>query len=127
MFGQVPSEETVYLTNNENEFDDVSNEEEIPRVVETHVFQYTNEYIKLLNEKGKHFIEQNVVLYPQLKDFPNQLFVTSRNEENVNLKLKDLLEEDNKKVSDEGFYSNQKSSFKHNKKEKTSVQGQERN
>lgn len=60
-----------------------------------------------MNEKGKHYLEQNVVLYPQFKDFPNQVFVTSGNGENVNSKLMVLLEEDNMKVTDERFYSNQ--------------------
>lgn len=47
------------------------------------------------------------MLYPQFLDFPNQVFVTSGNGENLNMKLKDLLDKDNKKVYDDGFYSNQ--------------------
>ena len=60
------------ITNNESEFVDVSSGEEIPRVFEAQIYEYT----KVLIEKGKHFIEQNVVLYLYVKDFPNQVFVT---------------------------------------------------
>lgn len=60
-----------------------------------------------MTEKGKNFLEQNVVFYPQFKDFPNQNFVTPGNGEIVNSKMEDLLEEHYKKVTNDGFYSNQ--------------------
>lgn len=81
------------------------------------------------------------MLYLHFKDFPTQIFVITGNGDNVISKLNDLFKEDNLKVTNDGFYSNQnimaydlnqmsktfqrqksqKSNFKTNMNENTSV------
>lgn len=56
--------------------------------------------------------EENIFLNKFLYDIHNSkifqiLFVTSGNDENVNSKLNDFFKEDNLKLSDEGFYTNE--------------------
>lgn len=69
------------ITKNESDFDKDSDDEALPRGVKAHVFEDSHEYRKALEEKWKHYLEQNVVLYPKFKDFPNQIFVTKWNGE----------------------------------------------
>lgn len=93
--------------------DDVSNEKPIPRVVVDQVFKDSKEYMKVLKDKGSHFLEPNAVVYPRFKDFedivyPNQVFVTKGNGDTVALELNKLVNEDNVNVTDEGFYSNKR-------------------
>lgn len=58
----------------ENEFDNDSEDEVSKCVIEDCVFGDSKEYNKVLNEKGKHYLEPNVVSYPKFKYFPNQIF-----------------------------------------------------
>ena len=78
------------------------------------VFGDTGKFDKVLPEKGAHYLETNIVVYPNFKCiddviFPNQVFVTIGNVENVKQEFKKLVEEDNKKTIEEGFFSNQSS------------------
>ena len=43
------------ITNNESNSDDDSFEKEIPQVVQAQVFENTEEFTKILKEKGKYF------------------------------------------------------------------------
>ncbi|XP_052622499.1 uncharacterized protein LOC128127833 [Lactuca sativa] len=89
-----------------------SKEVEIPRVVVDQVYMDSQEFEQILSEEGAHYLETNIVVYPIFKCtddivFPNQIFVTTGNVENIKPEFKILVEEDNKKTSDEGFFSNQ--------------------
>lgn len=46
------------------------------------------------------------MLYPQFQDFPNQVFITKRNGNNVDPKLNGLLKRGDLKVTNVGSYSN---------------------
>ncbi|XP_023752546.1 uncharacterized protein LOC111900907 [Lactuca sativa] len=71
-----------------------SKDEEIPRIVVDQVYGYTQKYEKVLKE------QDDVV-------FPNQVFITTGNVENVKPEFKKLVEQDNLKTSDEAFFANQ--------------------
>ena len=65
----------------------------------------------MIKDKGKNYLESNVVVYSSFKDweevvFSNQVLVTKGNVDNVALNLNKLVKEDNKGVMKEGFYSN---------------------
>ena len=65
-----------------------------------------------MKEKGSHYLEPNFVVCPTFKCthnviFPNQVFVTKGNGESVKPEINKLVEEDNKKASKDGFFSNQ--------------------
>ncbi|XP_023733619.1 uncharacterized protein LOC111881461 [Lactuca sativa] len=67
---------------------------------------------KKKSSKGAHFLETNTVVYPNFKCsddviFPNQVFVTTGNVENVKPKFKKLVKEDNLKTTYDGFFLNQ--------------------
>ncbi|XP_052622678.1 uncharacterized protein LOC128127967 [Lactuca sativa] len=83
-----------------------SKEEEIPRIVVDQVFGDTQKFEKVTNEKGEHYLETNTVVYPNFKCtddviFPNQVFVTTGNVENIKPELKKMIEEDNSKTTEE--------------------------
>ncbi|XP_023759875.1 uncharacterized protein LOC111908280 [Lactuca sativa] len=90
----------------------VSNEKTIKQIVVDQVFGDTKNFDKVLFEKGAHFLETNIVVYPNFKCtddvlFTNQVFFTTGNVENIKLEFNKMVKEDNKKISDEGFFSNQ--------------------
>ena len=92
--------------------DDVSNETPTPEVIVKLVYEESKEYTKVLRNKGQHFMESNSIVYPMFKCtdevvLPNRVFITSGKGDNVNPKLNKLVEEDNKDVTKDGFYSNQ--------------------
>ncbi|XP_023768575.1 uncharacterized protein LOC111917153 [Lactuca sativa] len=87
-------------------------EEEIPRIVVDQVYGDTQKFEKMMNEKGEHYLETNTVVYRNFKSsvdviFPNQVFVTTKNVENIKPELKKMVEEDNTKTTEEGFFANQ--------------------
>ncbi|XP_023757104.2 uncharacterized protein LOC111905646 [Lactuca sativa] len=89
-----------------------SKEEETPRIVVDQVYGNTQKFKKVMTEKGEHYLETNIVVYSNFKCtddviFPNQVFVTIGNVENIKPELKKFVEEDNSKTTDEGFFANQ--------------------
>ena len=93
------------ITNNESDSDDDSCEPVIPRVVEAQVYDDTEEFSQILNNKGKHYLETNTLLYPScIKGLPNKVFVMKGNADNFDQKIKELLKKDNQNMTDEGFY-----------------------
>ena len=62
-----------------------------------------------MKEKGAHYLETHSVVYPNFKCtddviFPNQVFITTENVDQIKPKFNKLVEEDNKKTSNEGFF-----------------------
>ncbi|XP_052624916.1 uncharacterized protein LOC128132402 [Lactuca sativa] len=100
--------------------DDVSKEttkhddvpKKIPRVVVDQFFDETEKFDKIMKEKGSHYLEKSTVVYPNFKCtddviFPNQVFVTTGNSDKIKPEFNNLVGEDNKKASKEGFFANQ--------------------
>lgn len=90
----------------------VSTETSIPRVVVKQVYGETEKFDTVMNEKGAHYLETNTVVYPNFTCtdevvFPNQVFFTTGNAENVKPEFNKMIEEDNKRSTDEGFFANQ--------------------
>ena len=99
-----------YVEIHESQTDDSDNEKEnskakpiqktkgieIPRVVVDQVYLDTQEFEKILSEKGAHYLESNTVVYPIFKCtddivFPNQVFVTTGNVENIKPEFKKMI------------------------------------
>ncbi|XP_052627545.1 uncharacterized protein LOC128134134 [Lactuca sativa] len=83
-----------------------SKKDEIPRIVVDQVYGDTQKFEEVMNEKGPHYLETNRVVFPNFKCtddviFPNQVFVTKGNVENIKPELKKLVEEDNSKTTEE--------------------------
>ena len=76
------------------------------------MFGDTKEFNEVLNDKGIHYLETNTGVYPNFTCtndvvFPNQVFVMAGNVENIKPEFTKLIEDDNKRTSNKGFFSNQ--------------------
>lgn len=88
------------ITDNEGVFENDNDDEVSTRVVEN-----SKEYYKLLNENGQHYFEKKIVVYPNFKDFPNQVFVTKGNYDKIDQRFISMVNKDNMKVTYAGLYS----------------------
>ncbi|XP_052619539.1 uncharacterized protein LOC128125946 [Lactuca sativa] len=102
------------IDNNDDEedIDEILKENEIPRVGVDQVYGETEHLDKVMIEKGAHYIETHLVVYPNFKCsddviFRNQMFITTENVDQIKLEFNKMVEDDNKKTSNEGFFSNQ--------------------
>ena len=64
-----------------------------------------------MNEKGAYYLETNIVVYLNFTCtdevvIPNQVFVTAGNAENIKPEFKKLVDKNNKRSTDEGFFAN---------------------
>ena len=60
----------------------------------------TENFDKVMKEKGAHYLELHLVVYPNFKCsddviFPNQVFVTTGNVNQIKAEFNKLVEEDN--------------------------------
>ncbi|XP_052625667.1 uncharacterized protein LOC111890076 [Lactuca sativa] len=90
----------------------VSTETSPTRVVVEQVYSDSKEFNQIHNYKGAHYLETNTVVYPNFTCtdktvFPNQVFVTARNVEQIKPEFNKMVENDNKRSTTKGFFENQ--------------------
>ncbi|XP_052623760.1 uncharacterized protein LOC111907064 [Lactuca sativa] len=85
----------------------VSTETSPTRVFVEQVYGDSKEFHQVLNAKGAHYLETNTVVYPNFTCtdktvFPNQVFVTTGNVEQIKPEFNKMVEIDNKRLTTKG-------------------------